>query len=440
MLSSHDTNRRVRFIAAARTSLAARHAADKRFENVLATMGWCDERAVADFDGLVEHLNFGRDTYAWGLVMLALNQTQRPETALELLERLKARGIAVTDSLCHLAIEACSALGRPEDAEKLFQDLLDRQVEPKERTVGSLLRVLTSAGPSRRSCPNADPARIQELVALVSDPSPRFLTASLVAFANVGYVDGAETSFEAVAEHCEGNIPDERAFMVLMRSYASQIIREVPPNTPESQISKWYADCVRRADKLWSRYLSSYGAQAPGPDQAYARRTIFPKYILIKALGFELSPALELLREALESEQGTLRTYFKPGILHFAALFSGIERACDAQVLQDALEVMSRAGIPLNDSCLASAVGTLVFHGSPAHAAKLTAVCAPSLLGFPPELIVIRNRNRLLRRLQLLEDALEQGPLAETHEWAQHRSVLNKFVGELTETLRDLAV
>jgi hypothetical protein len=227
--------------------------------------------------------------------------------------------------------------------------------------------------------------------------------------------------------------------MVLMRCYASQLIQEVPEKVPENQIAKWYADCVRRADNLWIRYSAAYDGRAPSPEEAYARHSIFPKYILIKALGLDLNAALALLRDALEAEPAAGRTCSKPTTQHFSSLFSGIERACDAQVLEDTLSLMSRADIRMDDACLAAAVCTLVFHGSPAHAAKLTAVYAPSLTDISPEQVIVRDRSRLLRRLELLEDALQQGPLAENDEWLQLRTTVTRFILKLSTTVNPLA-
>jgi pentatricopeptide repeat protein len=439
MIDSQDHFRRAKYLTSARSIIATRHAALKQPEKVLMVMGWSHDHAHEDLAGHVGQLNMGRDTYAWGLIMLSLNQLGMHRSALDLLDSLATRGILVTDSLGHLAIEAHGALGCPEEAERVFQQLLDRGITPDERTVGSLLRVLAPSGPGRRNRPVADPARIQQLVHLVPQPSARFLTASMLAFANTGFVTGAENCFEQLAEQREDKIPDERAFMVLMRCYASQLIQEVPENVPEKQIAKWYSDCVRRADKLWIRYSAAYDSRVPSPEETYARRSIFPKYVLIKALGLELNSALSLLREAVEAKPTVGRTHFKPTTQHFSSLLSGVERACDAQVLEDTLLLMSKAGIPMDDACLAAAVCTLVFHGSPAHAAKLTAVYAPSLIDISLEQVVVRDRTRLLRRLELLNDALEQGPLADNDEWVQLRITVKGYISKLSDTLCRLA-
>jgi PPR repeat len=441
MLQSRSVTGHQRALSAARTSLALCYASRRCPDDVLRVLGWTTDAAERGIDALVDEMNFGKDVVSWSVLMWALIQRHNPTAALDIANALTARGVFMTDSMCHLSIEALGALGRVPEAESVLEKMMARGQQPHERTVGSLLRLLTRV-PRRRSQPPVDPDRITELVNMVPEPSERFTASALHALATVGCIDEAESQFNRLSTvFRDGGLPDERACVALMRSYSVRLTQEVPDSIPDHLIAQWYADLDARADRLWERYVNACGDFPPTPEEAHARLTIFPKYILIKSIGLQQERASELLEAALEDDAVTMRPWFEPDSEHFSALLTGVEKSCNVAVLERALVAMTGAGIALDDACLAASIGTLVGHGDAIRAGKLTRACAAGLFNDetvrksdgenPP---AVHHRKRLVRRLELLIDALTQAAAVES------ATEVRNEIEELCHSSRTLAL
>jgi pentatricopeptide repeat protein len=390
------------------------NASKKQPAAVLRVLGWTQEAAERDVRALVDEMDLRRDAVAWGLVAWSLNRLGMPFETMRLLDEVTQHaGLPLTDSLYHLSIEALGMLGRFEDADALFSLMQDRGVVAHERTIGSLLRVLTSphlASQGSRRRPPADPDRIRELCSIVAQPSERFVSTSLRAYASCSLVAEAEQAFKQLSAFRDGNVPDERSCMTLMRLYGKLLISGAArEDVPEQELERWHRSLSAKADDLWKLYVDSYGDAPPSDMEAHARLTMFPRYVLAKSVAGELRVALQLLVDALQEEAAAARPWFQPDVKHFESLLFGVERALDVDVLLDTLQVMSDAEIECNGSCLASAILVLVGSGDAVRAAKLVCLRAASLAeDEQSDAVHVTRRKRLGRRLDLLIDGLTQ--------------------------------
>jgi hypothetical protein len=389
------------------------NASKRRPKEVIRVMGWSEEAAQRDIEELVQAMDLRRDAVAWGLVAWALNKLGKPQETMRLLDAVTLYlGLPLNDSLAHLAIEALGSLGRFEEANDVFATLLARRVVPHERTIGSLLNVLTSHGfatrSGRRRAP-PDPDYIRDLGSLVSEPSDRFVSTCLRAYASCNLVEEAEQAFEKLCEFREGRLPDERACMTLMHLYGKVLIRDAPESVREQDVSAWYQALADKTDTLWTRYFDAYGDVPPTYMEAHARLKIFSRYILAKAVAGDLRGVLNMITEALGDEAIAERPWFEPDVEHFEALLFGVERSRDVASLYATLRAMADAKIEINDSCLASAVLVLVGNGEAIRAGKLVCVHADNVLAEEIfDHVQLYRRKRLQRRIEHLTDALHE--------------------------------
>lgn len=404
---------KVRALERARPIFGLVSATRRKPEDVLSVMGWTQEAAEDDIERLVESMELRRDAVSWGLVAWSLNRLGKPIETVRLLDAVCLYvGLPLNDSLSHLAIDALGKLGRFEDAKDVFSALRTRQSVPHERTVGSLLHVLTShqldKGVSRRR-PPPDPNNIRELVSLITEPSERFLSASLRAYAACKLVEDAEEVFQKLCNARVGALPDERVFVALMRLYGTLLIKGVPNSVPDEGALAWADSLAEKADRLWTMYFDHYGHQPPTFMEAHARHKMFTRYILAKGAAGHVQAALQLVTDAASEEGLSERPWFEPTIEHFETLMFGVERECDVHALFSALQIMATANVEVNDSCLGSAILVLVGNGETLRAAKLACVHADTVLSVSSlgEVPTMR-RKRLLRRFELLKDALQQ--------------------------------
>lgn len=383
-------------------------ASARKPQGVLDVMGWEETDNVAE---LVARMGIGRDSTGWGLVAWALNKVGKPEETLRLMEAVPAvTGLLVTDSMYHLTIQAQGMLGLSEDAYHTLSIMLSRGLEPSERTVGSLLSIFVSGhlhDIKRQRRRAVDPERIREICSIIADPSERFLVTKLNAYATFGLLDDCEASFEALAVLHDGDPPDERACMTLMRLYAALLSRSAPAYLDESETSDWFARLHRKTDRLWKVYFDAYGHLPPSHLEAHARMTIFPRYIQAKALAGDGDGALKLVVDAASEKAVDDRPWFEPDSLHYNSLLFGLERSFNIDALYCALRAMSDAKVEMTDSSLASAILILVSDGDPVRAAKLLCVHADTLLAVGNVEHPAR-RSRLVRRVSLLLDSLKE--------------------------------
>lgn len=400
--------------------------------DVLRTMGWKEHDAQEDVVSLVHNMNFRQHSIAWNTVGWALNKLGMPGETIRLLNAASEHaGLRMNVHVGHVMIEALGALGRIKDADSLLSTLQSRGEQLDERIVGLLLGLLSSEArlPNGRRRPTPDPDRVRELCSLIPEPSLRMMTSSIRALACANLVDEADLVFSELQKSCKGLLPDERSCMTMMRLYSKLLINGAPVHLSDSDsdVIAWREDLLARADALWVKYFDVYGHVPPSPDEAHARITIFPRYVLAKSMGGQSLAALELLRDALRAEALKARPWFRPDVAHFQGLLFGIGRTWDAEALDGALKLMVDACVELDESTISDAMLTLVGVGDCVRAAKLLVAHSDGILASKvlADSTFFRCRKRLLNRVDLVADALvERSAAQELSESSEVRRLL----------------
>lgn len=416
--------------------------------DVLKVMGWTQDAAEEDIEQLVYDMDLHRDDLSWGLVAWSLNKLGKPEETIRILDAATLyAGLPISDSISHLAISALGALGRFEEAKDVFASLRARHVVPHERTIGSLLHILTSHQLDKRGGRRRPPANktyIRELCAIVSEPSKRFLSTCLRAYAACNLLEEAETTFERLSNNCEGYLPNERTCTTLMRLYGTHLINGAPDIICDTEFGKWSDAVAEKADVLWSRYFDVYGHLPPTYLEATARYRIFQRYILAKSAAGHVAEALTLITDALTEEGIRDRPWFEPTVQHFEALLYGVEQLRDVDHLYATLRVMAAANVQMSDSCLAAATAILVGNGDASRAAMLVCVHGHAILSASEVAGVTTrtpSRKRLLHWLRILDGALQQGSILGTLQTdattSLHETFLHAKVRTFTKALSD---
>lgn len=407
--------------ASAKALIAKTYLASARPRDALHVLGWFDHASERNLSGCLDGLKLGSDDLAWGCLIRALTGANLPIQAVAVGREAMQRGVVMSDSLIFFLLEALRAMGAWQEADAFFRSAVDAGTLPHERTVGSLLRTLTAPGTRRF----VDRSRVIELVRLPKEPSVRFRVVSLIALASIGEVTEAKSVFGLLEKESDGGQADERAFSILIGSYASFLERGVPDNSTDKDIRGWYAEFIGGLDDAWARYMAAYGGVPPSRQAKDARSRAFQRFLWAKSRALRPADAVDALEKAVDDKAS--RKWLNIGQAHFVAVLSGVEATCDTGVMERVLELMAREGVPHDHRSLAFCVSALLGQGDTDAAVRLVQTHLPSLT--TPHALEHQRAYRvrlLVRRLQMLvESARDAGRHA-------------RAVGELSSVCRRL--
>lgn len=366
------------------------------------------------------------DEVAWGCVIRALTAVGDPQSAVEAARAALEAGVPPSDSLTFFVLEALRACGRWRDADDTFEAALAAGVQPHERTVGSLLRTLTAPAVRRF----VDAERIVTLARIPKDPSSRFRTVALVALASVGEVALAREMHEALVRAAAPNPPDERASSILIGAYASLVEPGAPHDVVD--VAAWHARICDEIDELWTQFSTQFtdvrtsgGGSAMAARKREARSRAFQRYLWTKARCLRVADAASALENAVADNN--MRNALDICTAHFAAVLTGVELTCNAQVLERVLRLMHRERIAHDPRTLAFAIGALLGHGDTHGAVALVRAHGPAIRD---GVALAKQRDYrvalLRRRLDLLADSVQD---------AMNDPAVNAEIASLSEAL-----
>ncbi len=366
-------------------------------------LGFLDNAQENNFSLRMDAMRLGKDELAWGCLIRALTAARIPDQAVAVGREAIQRGVIMSDSLIFFLLEALRAMSRWREADTFFRSSIDSGIAPHERTVGSLLRTLT-APKTRRF---VDPERIIELARLPEEPSPRFRVVSLVALASIGEVEEAKRVFRFLEKEAHPDPADERAFSILIGSYASYLEKGVPEHVRDRDIRGWYVQFNASLDELWGKYMSFYGKVPPGKQAKEARSRAFQRYLWSKSRCMCCEEAADALEDVLKDRAA--KKWLNIGQAHFAAVLTGVEITCDTVVLERILDLMEQEGVRHDHRSLAFSIGAMLGQGDTVGAVKLVQRNLPSLVTTH----ALENQRGyrvklLLRRLEMLLQSVRE--------------------------------
>ncbi|CDF41251.1 unnamed protein product [Chondrus crispus] len=348
----------------------------------------------------LDELKLGRDTVAWGVLVKALTKLGHPGVAVAVVDVALARDVGLTDSLVHLTIDALRALGRPRQAEWLFDEAVQKGLQPRERTVASLLLTLTSKAEKR----TLDTARIEQLVDMVPEPTPRFRNTALLVLTAAGSLQRFEKLFKDIAE--EGT-PSEHAFSALMAGYEKHFKVGWESGGAEEDTTKARMAVADRVEEQWEAFLQAYGSSKPRSKVLKRVRGAFlHRYLRVQTMCFRLGNAVDVLKRVADGEIIGLEV--SAGQVN--GVLGAVEMACDVREMRRVLDVMESIGVRHDVRTLTFCVGTHLGDGNVDAALKLVRNEAPRLLagGYQDEMLRQYHWGLFERRLDMLRSALEE--------------------------------
>lgn len=398
-------SRSAKLVTSARCLIAVSYTRTNRYEDALRVMNLSDYQSIEwqRKEQVLERLNklrIGRDTVAWGVLVKALTKLDRADAAVAVVDVALGQGIGMTDSLLHLTLDALRVLGRPRQAEWLFDEAIRKGVKPRELTVASLLLTLTAKLAKRA----VNVAKIEELVDMVPEPTPRFRSTALLVLSAVGSLQRSEKLFESMAK--EGT-PSEHAFTAVMAAYGRYFDAGWETGGAEEDTPAARAGVAKRAEKHWMAYLASYGSSKPNNAQLRRLRVVLlHRYLLVKTRCCRLGEAVNLLDEVASGD--IIGMGLTSG--HVSGVLGAAELACDVTEMRRVIGVMEKSGLRHDVRSLTYCIGTYLGDGNLGEALKLVRTEAPRLLadGYNADGLKEYHWTLLGRRLEMLASAMKE--------------------------------
>lgn len=401
---------RPQLISSAWVLLAMTHSSRGQFEDALRVMKFKDYRNLdaknmKTFSRAICDERLGNDPLAWGVVVKALTKLGYPAAAVNVMNIAMSRDVGMTDALLHLTIDALRVQGKWKQADWLFNAALRKGVQPRERTIASILYALSSQ--SARKIVGSD--RIEELVDMAPNPSPRFMLTALTALASTGALQRSIEFFERIGECEQSGVPPEQAFLTLMGCFANYIILRAHENETSSNTESVLEDINMRADDLWEDYLKEYRRQQPDILSNQTRNSLLARYVWTKTRCLKLKEAIDVIENIAEDSDNW--PWFELKNFHMAAVLGTIELASNVSQMNRILNIMDRLLIEHDPRSLAFCIGTYIGDGNLAEALQIARKEGQRVLRKQALDSVVRPYHPVMlqRRLEMLVSALQEG-------------------------------
>lgn len=397
--------RSTKLVTSARSLIAVAYTAAGRHEDALRVMRFDDFQSLQwqrkhVLAQKLQRLGLGRDTVAWGVLVKAFTKLGRPDIAVAVVDAALARDVGLTDSLLHLTIDALRALGRPRQAEWLFDEAVQKGLQPRERTVASLLLALVSKSERR----TMDTKRIEELVDMIPEPTPRFKHTSLVVLTAAGSLQRFESLFADIAGE---RTPTEHAFAALMGGYEKHFKIGWESSGVEEDTKTARMAVADRVEGHWQAYLEAYGgSRAQSVMLKRVRGALLFRYLRVQMMCFRLDEAIDVLEQVADDRIVGLEI----ATWHVTGMLGAVEMACDVHGMDRVLKVMEKLGMVHDVRTVTFCVGTYLGDGNIGAALAMVRKEAPRLLanGYRDENLKQYHWSLLERRLGMLASALRE--------------------------------